>query len=108
MDEFEFECCPHCGCDEGDRVGHDDTCRYGCNDKPEAMKKVPMQLFEVMCLDCEAQWDPNYQPHHCLCDDPADDAWMLFIRDAKGKWVRALAEAIDNRHNLRQASNGFS
>lgn len=26
------ECCDHCGCPEGERFGHDDTCRLGCND----------------------------------------------------------------------------
>jgi hypothetical protein len=33
MIEFEFVCCEHCGCEEGDRIGHDDTCSYGCNDE---------------------------------------------------------------------------
>lgn len=35
-----MDCCSHCGCDEGDRIGHDDTCIHGCNDEPEALKKV--------------------------------------------------------------------
>lgn len=35
MIDFDFDCCSHCGCDEGDRIGHDDTCRYGCNDEPD-------------------------------------------------------------------------
>lgn len=56
-----------------------------------------MQL-EVMCLDCEEQWDPDAEPVHCICDDPADDAWMLFIKDDNGKWVKATMEAIDARH----------
>jgi len=34
-----WDCCPHCGCNEDDRTGHDDTCRYGCNDESEDMKK---------------------------------------------------------------------
>jgi hypothetical protein len=25
-------CCTHCGCGEDGRIGHDDTCRFGCND----------------------------------------------------------------------------
>lgn len=35
-----IDCCIHCGCDEDDRIGHDDTCIHGCNDEPEALKKV--------------------------------------------------------------------
>ena len=28
-----FACCEHCGCSAGSgRVGHDDTCKHGCND----------------------------------------------------------------------------
>lgn len=27
-----FSCCNHCGCDPDDRIGHDDTCMYRCND----------------------------------------------------------------------------
>lgn len=27
-------CCRHCGCPDGQRAGHDDTCRHGCNDGP--------------------------------------------------------------------------
>lgn len=27
-----FACCDHCGCRPGQRIGHDDTCRFGCND----------------------------------------------------------------------------
>lgn len=26
-------CCDHCGCEGQERIGHDDTCAYGCNDK---------------------------------------------------------------------------
>lgn len=52
-----------------------------------------------MCLDCEEQWNPDTQPSHCICDDPDNDAWILFIRDSNGKWVRALAEAVDTRYN---------
>ena len=34
-------CCEHCECPEGDRVGHfGDTCRYGCNDKPDLRQAV--------------------------------------------------------------------
>lgn len=55
-------------------------------------------VLEVMCLDCEEQWDPDSEPVHCICDDPADDAWMLFIKDDNGKWVKATMEAIDARH----------
>lgn len=54
--------------------------------------------FEVVCLDCEEQWDPNYDPSSCICDDPADDAWMLFVRDDKGKWVKAMLDALEERH----------
>ncbi|QBZ72349.1 hypothetical protein SEA_CIRCINUS_65 [Streptomyces phage Circinus] len=27
-----FPCCNHCECPIDAREGHDDTCRYGCND----------------------------------------------------------------------------
>ena len=27
-----FSCCDHCGCLRSYRVGHDDTCKHGCND----------------------------------------------------------------------------
>jgi hypothetical protein len=27
-----ISCCAHCGCEGKDRIGHDDTCRFGCND----------------------------------------------------------------------------
>lgn len=58
-----------------------------------------MNQLEVMCLDCEEQWDPIQEAPHCICDDPADDAWMLYIRDKEGKWVRVTLEAIDARHS---------
>lgn len=32
--QFEEACCDHCACAPGRRVGHDDTCSYGCNDAP--------------------------------------------------------------------------
>jgi glycine cleavage system H lipoate-binding protein len=57
-----------------------------------------MNELEVMCLDCEEQWDPIYEVPHCICDDPADDAWMLYIKDRNGSWVRVTLEAIDARH----------
>lgn len=56
-----------------------------------------MQL-EVMCLDCEEQWDPDYEPVHCICDDPAYDAWLLFIKDDEGKWVQSTQKVIDSRY----------
>lgn len=27
-----FPCCSHCACQD-ERIGHDDTCKYGCNDQ---------------------------------------------------------------------------
>lgn len=62
--------------------------------------------LEVMCIDCEEQWNPDYQPPHCICDDPADDAWLLFIRDANGKWVKSTQKVIDERY--RKRNNGAS
>lgn len=56
-----------------------------------------MQL-EVMCIDCEEQWNPGLEPIHCICDDPANDAWLLFIKDSKGKWVKITQKIIDSRH----------
>lgn len=32
MESELIPCCEHCGCPEDNRDGHDDTCRYGCND----------------------------------------------------------------------------
>jgi hypothetical protein len=32
MENDWFPCCNHCGCAPEDQIGHDDTCRYGCND----------------------------------------------------------------------------
>ena len=32
--ELPFACCVHCGCPIGDRIGHDDSCRFRCNDTP--------------------------------------------------------------------------
>jgi hypothetical protein len=54
--------------------------------------------LEVMCLDCEEQWNPDAEPPHCICDDPLDDAWMLFIKDEQGTWVRSTLDAIELRH----------
>lgn len=58
-------------------------------------------LLEVMCLDCEEQWNPDSEPVHCICDDPKEDAWILFIRDSNGKWVKSLALEIDQRHQYK-------
>lgn len=66
----------------------------------DAMTRIYNMQLEAMCLDCERMWNPDtHQPPHCICDDPVDDAWTLFIRDNGGKWVKALAEAVDNRYN---------
>ena len=54
--------------------------------------------LEVICLDCEEQWNPDEEPPHCICEEPADDAWMLFIRDDNGTWVKSMLNAIDARH----------
>lgn len=59
-----------------------------------------MQL-EVMCLDCEEQWDPDYEPSHCICDDTAEDAWLVFIKDTNGKWVKYTQKSIDDRYETR-------
>lgn len=57
----------------------------------------------VICLDCEEQWDPDYEPSHCICDYPGDDAWALFVKDREGTWVRAMLEALKGRHGNRSA-----
>ena len=54
--------------------------------------------LEVICLDCEEQWDPVNEVPHCICDDPEDDAWLLYIKDAQGTWVRLMLDSIDARH----------
>jgi hypothetical protein len=41
-------CCPHCECPPDQREGHDDTCRYGCNDTPDKETPVP---FNTMALN---------------------------------------------------------
>lgn len=55
-------------------------------------------MLEVMCIDCEEQWNPDMEPPHCICDDPVDDAWLLFIRDDQGKWIKSTQKIIDSRH----------
>jgi len=30
---YWISCWNHCGCPPGQRTGHDDTCRFGCNDE---------------------------------------------------------------------------
>ncbi len=54
--------------------------------------------LEVICLDCEEQWNPDMEPPHCICEDPADDAWLLYIKDENGTWVRLMLDSIDARH----------
>lgn len=39
----------------------------------------------ITCIDCEEYWDPDMQPSHCLCDDPGDDAWILFTEEEWNK-----------------------
>jgi hypothetical protein len=34
MESDLIPCCNHCECPPDSRTGHDDTCRYGCNDIP--------------------------------------------------------------------------
>jgi hypothetical protein len=63
--------------------------------------------LEVMCLDCEEQWDPDFDPPHCICDDPAEDAWLLFIRDAGGKWVKSTMNAIEARHFFNDQQRNY-
>lgn len=52
----------------------------------------------VICLDCEEQWDPDYEPSHCVCDDPADDAWALYVKDDTGTWFKEMLRALEERH----------
>lgn len=52
----------------------------------------------VICVDCEEQWALDYEPDQCICDDPADDAWILFMKDAKGHWVRSMMKELKIRH----------
>lgn len=54
--------------------------------------------LQVMCIDCEERWMLDYDPTQCICDDPADDAWLLFVEDKKGKWILATEKVIDDRH----------
>ena len=35
-DGYPFSCCGHCMCAGPDREGHDDPCRFGCNDDASA------------------------------------------------------------------------
>jgi hypothetical protein len=55
-------------------------------------------ILNVLCLDCEEQWEIDFEPTACICEDPAEDAWILFIRDSRGKWVKSLMTAIEDRH----------
>lgn len=57
-----------------------------------------MMDLEIICVDCEEQWLPNQEPVHCICDDPAPDAWLVFIRDSNGKWVRYMLKEMELRH----------
>lgn len=57
----------------------------------------------VVCLDCEEQWDPDYEPSHCICDDPGDDAWALFVKDDEGTWVRELLRTLKERYGADNA-----
>lgn len=59
---------------------------------------VTMGDLEVICMDCEEQWSPDTEPPHCICDDPADDAWLLYVKDKEGTWVRLMLDSIDARH----------
>lgn len=44
---------------------------------------------QVICIDCEAQWNPNGSFSTCLCDDPRDDAWILY---EDGEWEGVYRE----------------
>lgn len=51
-------------------------------------------VFEVICIDCEEGWDIDREPVYCTCDDPADDAWILYI---DGKHVGGYPVNHENR-----------
>lgn len=85
-----MDCCVHCGCDEGDRIGHDDTCRYGCNDEPEAMKKMEKgpiskmaQLAEHMEIDHERELPGLWS---------FKDLWILHHK------IHILRDDLDHEH----------
>lgn len=42
---------------------------------PPRIKEEERQ-FILNCIDCEAQWEV-YDDEKCICDDPAEDAWIL-------------------------------
>lgn len=44
---------------------------------------------QVICIDCEEQWDPLNEPNHCICDYPQVDAWVLYIG---GEWEGTYRE----------------
>lgn len=54
MFRFEWMCCKHCGCEDEERIGHDDTCKYGCND--EGVTDHNYLCWHAPTKDCKG-WD---------------------------------------------------
>lgn len=44
---------------------------------------------QVICIDCEEQWDPLNEDNRCLCNDPHEDAWILYV---DGEWEGTYRE----------------
>lgn len=71
---FEWACCSHCGCSEHDRIGHDDICRYGCNeqsDGPAASLSDPAHAdvsCPCLCHRFPVEHAEPYAP--CVCENP--------------------------------------
>lgn len=55
-----WNCCKHCGCEDVDQTGHDDTCTFGCNDNTDIKKGKEIHsiwyrsLLEDGTLWCES------------------------------------------------------
>lgn len=57
-----------------------------------------MSYLEVMCIDCEEQWNPVYEVPHCICEEPEDFSWILYARDKQGTWVKVMMDAMDEKY----------
>jgi hypothetical protein len=86
------DCCDHCGCPPEQRDGHDDTCRFGCNDVPHtrwgnsvladaAHWMIPPNVQgQGLCRTCRVTWPCDYAVARAV---PADVAAPARLPSAK-------------------------
>lgn len=36
-------------------------------------------VLEIVCISCGENWDLDHEPTRCVCNDPVDGSWLLYV-----------------------------